>query len=119
MPNTLGQTDMGTALTLFVVGISVVTTTLVVLALVIGTLGRALKPRAAPAPVIAPPRAPGIDPRHRVVISAAVAAAIRSEHRIHRIVLVGREAGRSWVTEGRVTIMGSHHLSGRSGGGTR
>lgn len=49
-----------------------------------------------------------INPHHLVVISAAVAAAVRGPVRVHKVILMGREAGRPWVTEGRVTIMGSH-----------
>ena len=104
---------LSSAATLMVVGLLVVFTTLVVLALVIvglGRLGRVGEERAvnAPAPDSEAEPSGGGDRRHLVVISAAVAAAAGPRSRVHRIVVLGREAGRQWVSEGRVEVMGSH-----------
>lgn len=109
----VAETNTSAAVTLLVVGILVVFGALIVLAMVIAGLGRLATGRAvAPAKVDGPEpmdgAAGGIDPRHVVVIAAAVAAAVRGPARVHRIVMLGREGGRPWVTEGRVIVMGSH-----------
>lgn len=109
----LAESALSGAAVLTVVGLLVVFATLVVLALVIAGLGRWLADGAEAETATAPaPVAPhdGIDPHHLVVISAAVAAAVGPHARVHKIVMLGRQAGRQWVTEGRVVVMGSHRL---------
>lgn len=110
---TIAAGALSGAATLMVVGLVVVFTTLVVLALVIGGLVRLSRAgdgaaEAAPTPGPEAEPANGVDKRHLVVIAAAVAAAAGPRARVHRIVMLGREAGRQWVSEGRVVVMGSH-----------
>ena len=111
----LAESDLAGAAVLTIVGLVVVFCTLVVLALVITGIGRLLGNTGAhgalPTPAPAPARGDDtIDPHHLVVISAAVAAAAGPRARVHRIVMLGRQSGRQWVTEGRVVVMGSHRL---------
>lgn len=97
---------------LMAVGLCVVFATLAVLALVVAGMGRVLADRAVPvsaAPATDEPMRGGVDPRHLVVIAAAARAAAGGPVRVHRIVMLGRQAGAPWVTEGRVVVMGSHH----------
>ncbi len=105
--------DFAGALVLSVVGISVVFATLVVLALVIGQIVRLFSGRDDGKPAVLSAvddvdNDASIDPRHRVVIAAAVAAALGQRSRVHRVVMLGNRSGRQWVTEGRVVVMGSH-----------
>lgn len=112
------EAGLGGAATLMVVGLVVVFTTLVVLAISISLLvrfGRESEPAMADAGEAEAPSAEeflsgGIDRRHLVVISAAVAASVGPRARVHRVVMLGREAGAPWVTEGRIVLMGSHRL---------
>ena len=110
---TIATGALSGAATLMVVGLVVVFTTLVVLAMVIGGLVRLSRvgergAAAAHAPGAEAEPTDGVDKRHLVVIAAAVAAAAGPRARVHRIVMLGREAGRQWVSEGRVVVMGSH-----------
>lgn len=105
--------DFAGALVLSVVGITVVFATLVVLALVIGQIVRLFSGRDDGEPAVLSAvddvdNDASIDPRHRVVIAAAVAAALGKRSRVHRVVMLGNRSGRQWVTEGRVVVMGSH-----------
>jgi Na+-transporting methylmalonyl-CoA/oxaloacetate decarboxylase gamma subunit len=95
------------AATLMAVGLLVVFVTLSVLALVIAGMRRLAPSRVAEA-APEPERPAGINRHHLVAISAAVAVAAGPRARVHRIVMLGREAGRQWVSEGRVVVMGSH-----------
>jgi Na+-transporting methylmalonyl-CoA/oxaloacetate decarboxylase gamma subunit len=115
---TPGGGDFAGAAMLMIVGLLVVFTTLVVLAVLIGGLVRLGReaPRddggdAGAAPAAGETGQAGrVDRRHLVVIAAAVAAAAGPRARVHRVVMLGRESGRQWVTEGRVVVMGSHRL---------
>ena len=105
--------DLAGALVLSVVGVGVVFVGLVVLSLVIGRLVRLLADRGGgEVPSVQGPgdrpRDGAVDPRHIVVIAAAVAAAVGPRSRVHRIVMLGNRSGDPWVTEGRGVVMGSH-----------
>ncbi|GAB4547465.1 MAG: hypothetical protein Tsb0013_07220 [Phycisphaerales bacterium] len=109
--DTLAQSDLSGAVVLTAVGVLVVFSTLVVLALIVTALGRWLGDRQERIRDGIKPqshRPEEIDPHHLTVIAAAVAAACGPGARVHRIVMLGRESGRQWVTEGRVVVMGSH-----------
>ena len=105
--------ELSGAVTLLVVGMVVVFSTLSLIAVVVLAI-RAIVGREGSAPEPGPAGAPaGVDPRHLAVITAAATAALGARPRITRVVMLGREAGRPWVTEGRVVVMGSHHLHHR------
>lgn len=109
---------LGDGLALTVVGMGVVFVSLTILMLMIGAMNKALalregKPAAGAAeatgaPAAAAGPAGGVSPRVAAVIGAAVAAALGTGARVHRVRFVEQGGRGQWTVLGRAGIAGSH-----------
>lgn len=109
-----GGATIGDALILALVGVAVVFGALLLTLVVVSTVSYALRERPAPAGLAkssespAPAADEAIDERTRVLVAAAVYAAVGPQARVVRVRRLQREISSVWTQHGRVLVQSSH-----------